>query len=117
MKDVKINGLILRFDWGTMEHMAEASGLDAANPLEGLPVSQQAYCILYGALARVDEMHERPVTYSLTKCKSLIKEFSGAQVKKLIESYNISMMLDVEEDEPEIKNDYQGRKWDERAKK
>jgi hypothetical protein len=117
MKDVKINGLVLRFDWGTMEHMGEASGLDAANPLEGLPVSQQAYCILYGALARVDEMHERPVTYSLTKCKSLIKEFSGAQVKKLIESYNISMMLDVEDDELKDAEETAPGNWEERKKK
>lgn len=99
MKDVKINGHNLRFDWGTMVFIGAATGLDPANPLENVPVFEQATAILYGGLARLDEMKEQPISLSVIKCQHLIKEFSGAQVKKLIESYNISMMIDVDEDD------------------
>jgi hypothetical protein len=97
MKDVKINGYRLRFDWGTMEHIGFATGLDPANPLEGVSVYGQAAAILYGALARVDEIEEKPIACSVEKSKQLIKEFSGAQVKKLIDAYNIEMIIDVDD--------------------
>jgi hypothetical protein len=99
MKDVRINGHNLRFDWGTLEFIGSATGLDPADPLKGIPVFEQATAILYGGLARVDEIKEQPVTYSLPKCKQLIKDFSGAQVKKLIDAYNVSMLIDADEDE------------------
>lgn len=99
MKYTKINGHNLQFDWGTLEFIGTATGLDPANPLHGVPVFDQAAAILYGGLARVDEENKRPVTNSLASCKQLIKSFTGGQVKRLIEAYNISMTIDVDEDE------------------
>lgn len=105
MKNVTINGYTLRFDWGTMEHIAYVTKLDAANPLQDIPVSEQAVAIFYGGLARVDERNEAPISFSVERCRREIKEFSGAQVKKLIDAYNISMLIDEDEVISEAKED------------
>lgn len=105
MKNVIINGHPLRFDWGTMEHIGFATGLDAANPLEGVPVAEQAVAMLYGGLARLDERDDKPISHSLNQCRKIIRDFSGAQIKRLIDAYNISMTIDEDEASQSAKKD------------
>jgi hypothetical protein len=100
MKNVTIAGLTLRFDWGTLELMAEVTGKDSSNPLEGITnTTLQANYILYGALARVDERADRPVTHSVDNVRKMLKDFSGSDIKELLTAYVNSLRVNSAEPE------------------
>ncbi len=98
MKDVKINGLTLRFDWGTVMLISEATKVEGTNPLIGIPAVEEGKYILYGALARVQERSEEPIIISPEGAGRMIKEFSGSQYDALVKEFIKLMQVDPDED-------------------
>lgn len=98
MKDVKINGITLRFDWGTVMLISSVTGVDGTNPLVGIPQIDEGKYILYGAMNRVSEKAGMPNDTTLDQAAERIKDFSASQYSALINGFINLMQVDQEED-------------------
>lgn len=98
MKNITISDLSLRFDWGTMELIAEVTGKDASNPIEDITdFTDRAVHILYGGMARHDERSEVPITHTLASCRKIIKDFTPGEVGQMLTAFFGVMKIDADE--------------------
>lgn len=96
----KVGDYHIVIDMGALELMAAATGGKWANPLEDIPESRdQAALILYGGLARVDELEGRPQVKTYDDCKALIKGFAPGTASQLFNFY-VQVMTIPGENEP-----------------
>lgn len=95
---VKINGLTLRFDWGTVLLISAETKVEGTNPLIGVPAVEEGKYILYGALARASERADEPIEITVEKAGKMIKDFSASQYDALIKCFIKLMQVDPDED-------------------
>lgn len=88
-------------DMGTLELMANATGGKWANPLADIPETRdQAALILYGGLARMDEIEKRPEGKTFEECKQLMRGFAPAEATQLFNCYTKVMTIPGEGEPP-----------------
>lgn len=96
-----VGGYPIVIDMGTLEIMASATGGKWANPLADLPETRdQAALILYGGLARMDELEKRPEGKTFDECKELIRGLAPAQATQLFNCYTKVMTIPGEGEPP-----------------
>jgi hypothetical protein len=101
----KVGEYHIVIDMGALELMANATGGKWANPLEDIPESRdQAALILYGGLARVDELEGRPQGKTYDECKTLIRSFTPGAASQLFNNY-VQVMTIPGENEPAKQNE------------
>jgi hypothetical protein len=97
---VKVKNFLLQFDWGTCVLIAEATGKDAANPLEGInSLSEQALYVLYGGISRKQQADKQPITYTVDMAKEDILLLRPATVGRFISEFGKTLSVDAEEDD------------------
>ena len=86
-------------DMGALEIMANATGGKWANPLADVEdTKDQAALILYGGLARADELEKRSEQKTYNDCKELMRGFAPAMATLLFTNYMKVMTIPGEEE-------------------
>lgn len=97
--NITISGHQLQFDWGTLEIMAEQTGADATNPLEGIEKgSDRILYIFHAAHSRAMEEHNAPRP-TLSECRSMMRSFSVKDAAEISQAFVKAMKVDAEEDQ------------------
>lgn len=95
----EVAGHHIVIDMGTLELMAKAAGTGWANPIEGITTSKdQAGLILYGGLARVCELEEKPEKVTYDEAKKMIKTFAPFVITQLMRHYVAVLTIPGEEE-------------------
>lgn len=99
MKDVNIDGVNLRFDIGTLRHLASMTGKDALNPLEGLDTYTQAAHILLSANIRAHKINPglgAPHVQNMAESDELINNSSPQFVIDIVRAFTKAMQIKAE---------------------
>lgn len=102
MKDFEISGYHIRLDLGAMRLMAEVTGKDATDPMQGMTDNIQVLAtIMYGGMARKNVRESLPVKYTYDEVVALLDDFSQGELTEIIQAWNLSKEVITEKKRPE----------------